>query len=361
MSEIQNINSIESSSLLSPPVDALLLEHAFKLHKGSAIVQPLQKSSFPKGQLPGIFRTLESITTNSTLPNILIGNPRLLAIVSKFPALLNVLINNPALLTILELRPSLIGIAITNPKILYLLAQRPALLALVSANPRLLSLLISNPSLFNLLVNRPGLLGLIAKSSGLLTQLIANPDLLTNKNIPTPLIKPPKQKTFIPESMEFATRQLTLNKLLLKNKPADKRFVTNQVNANLRTLLSGKRLSRTKIGIVLNEILSTFQKLTKNVTVSLRALISGIPVKVLPAKINLSTITQAQAKTLNPALLAQIGAIAITANKGRVIPTSGNPEDWGIGLETQSEKQLRVVQEPGPVHEVEEAQEPKLV
>ena len=367
MSEVQSTRSIESSPIL-PLGGELLLEHAFKLHKGSAIVQ---KSSFPKGQLPGIFRTLESITTNPALLNILIGNPRLLAMVSKFPALLNILISNPALLAILESRPSLINLAIISPRILQLLAQRPGLLGLVSANPGLLSLLISNPSLLNLLASRPGLLGLIAKSPGLLTQLIANPDLLTNKNIHTQLIKPPVPKTFIPKGKEHIIEQVALKEPLVSKLPIKQvsmriakenvRFVENKILSNVQRLVNSTALSLRGLMMKLPpRVYRTFQYWQPFLTGIQKSIYAILPKQVLQ-KIIPNAVTEAQSKALNPALLSQLGTLAVGTSKGRVMPSSGTPEDWGIELETQTETQLRSLQELGPIQEIDKASEVTLM
>lgn len=87
-------------------------------------------------------------------------------------------------------------------------------------------------------------------------------------------------------------------------------------------------------------------------------------VKVLPLAINLQSSiiikTLLSTQTLNPVLLTQLGAVAITANKGRVFSSAGNPKDWGIEQETESERQLSVSEEVGPVQEVKKAGEAHL-
>ena len=331
MSEVQSTRRIESSPVLSPGGE-LLLEHAFKLHKGSA---PLQKLSFPKGQLPGIFRTAESITTNPVLLNILIGNPRLLAMVSQFPALLNVLMSNPALLTILETNPSLIFLAITNPDFLVLLAKRPVLLRLVAANPKLIFLLTENLNLLTLLETKPSLLAMLGKNPELLATVTAKPELLSKIRS----IKESQKKIIINESKlikDFLQGAILASKALM--------------NLARKTLLL---LSRT----------FTMLKTPLTTLTNQRKVAVFKPVKVLPLanKLPLNTVVTSNTQALNPALLAQIGAIAVTANKGRVSSSAGNPEDWGVEQEAQSEKQLRTLEEIGQIKGVEEAQEPKLV
>lgn len=334
MSEVQSTRRIESSPVLSPGGE-LLLEHAFKLHKGSTTVFDNQKSSFPKGQLPGIFRTAESITNNPVSLNILIGNPRLLTIVSQFPALLNILISNPTLLTILETNPSLIFLAITNPDFLVLLAKRPILLRLVAANPKLIFLLTENLDLLTLLRTKPSLLAMLGKNPELLATVIAKPELLSKQRS----IKESQKKIIIDE-----------NKLI-------KGFLQ-------RAVLASKALTNLAREILL--LLSrtfTMVKTPLTILTSQRKVAVFKPVRVLPLvnKLSLNTVVTSNTQALNPALLAQLGAAAVTTNKGRVSSSAGNPEDWGVEQETQSEKQLRTLEEIGQIKGVEEAQEPKLV
>ncbi|GEM_PF-5492603 len=339
MSEVQSTRRIESSPVL-PPGGELLLEHAFRLHKGSA---PIQKSLFPKGQLPGIFRTVESITTNPASLNILIGNPRLLAMVSQFPALLNVLISNPALLTILETNPSLIFLAITSPDFLALLAKRPVLLRLVAANPKLIFLLTENLDLLTLLKTKPSLLAMLGKNPELLATVTAKPELLSKKRISLPQAL---------RSINESQKKITINENKLIKGFLQSAVLASKALTNLtrKTLLL---LSRT-----FTMVKTPLTTLTSQIKVAVFK-----PVRVLPLanKLPLNTVVTSNTQALNPALLAQIGAIAVTANKGRVSSSAGNPEDWGVEQEAQSEKQLRTLEEIGQIKGVEEAQELKLV
>lgn len=345
MSDVQSTRSIEGSPVL-PPGGELLLEHAFKLHEGSAIVQ---KSSFSKGQLPGIFRTLESITINPALLGILIGNPRLFAMVSKFPALLNILISNPELLTILEANPSLILLAITNSRFLVLLSKRPVLLRLVAANPKLFFLLLENSDLLALLETKPSLLAMLGKNSELLAMVTARPELLSKKR--SSLYETVENKTKLFQALRLIKE--SQKKIIINENKLAKDFLQSIILTAKAVMALARRtlllLSRTFA--MVKTPLATFTNQRK---------VAGLkPIKVLPlaSKLQPNTVTMPNAQALNPALLAQLGAIAITTNKGRIIPMSGDIEE----LETQSERQLGSLEEIVPVHEVEEATEVHLM
>lgn len=326
----ESIRRIESSPVF--------LEYTFKINhketKTPSMVKPYERSSLSQEQLPKTVPALKSLVKNPALLNILMNRPRVLGMVSRHPKLLSLIISHPKFATILESRPSLIGLAINNPKILYTLASRPDLLSLVSENPKLLAFLKSNPSSLDSLMTKPALLALLAKSSGLLDKVIKDSTLLSEKN------------NEIKKINEATTK---FNAMLR----------VQEDKAKTISLKSYASVFAQRLKMVLQKIILTIRKIL--IPFQMRIITTEKPrfLKLLSTinKLSLSTIETIKQALLNPALLAQLGGIAVTANKGKVIPTSGSIQEG----ETQTETQLKTQEEIGPVHEVEGASEITLL
>ena len=241
------------------------------------------------------------------------------------------------------------------------LIPNPTVLAKVERNPFLRAAILSNPSLAEVISYNPVLLDAIVKNPGLLTALISGPGLLSliyeNPFILSEIIKNPN--TPVDKILEGLTKKTEL-KLLANFKSIVS--VKNIPHPMAISEIAAHRVptGRAALRAPSVELLETMKQQASQI-IQAKILQKSIMPKILLPVLRVMFYQNARSLVLNPALLALLGGAAFAANRVRIMPASGSLKDIGIELETQSERQLDILQGIGPVHEVEDTAEIHLM
>ena len=243
------------------------------------------------------------------------------------------------------------------PSTLASLISNPTILARVEASPYLRAAILSNPSLAETISSNPAFLTAIIKSPGLLASLINNPELLASikdnpalsvESILERLAKKPETNSLPKVKSNSSQAPHSLDKSTI---------VAARTQSVIKALLSGvKTVSAESLEV---------QKQQASQVLEAKMLEARVPVKasIVPI-LKPAAFFDARLFAINPSLLALLGAAALIANRGKVIPASGSLRDIGIELETQSESQPDAIQESdqvqgigefGEIHSISEA------
>ncbi len=234
------------------------------------------------------------------------------------------LISDPRVLAKVERNPSLRAAVFSNPFLAEEISHSPSLLNMLASNPALLSAVISNPKI----------LGIIKENPAILTEILRNPA----------------------QSIETILQNIS------------ERNKSNKPEENIKNIADNKLIQPQ----VLNKVEKPIVTMTK-IPLATKEAIAKVDLKIPINILNVKTIEgKVQAKipliqrqnariyidpktlALHPSLLILLGAAAFSASRTKI--TSKQEE-----LETQSERQVTMLEEPNPIHEVEEASEVHLM
>lgn len=366
---IQHINPLEESSFLAPGLDSIIAK-AFETHnshKKSILFHPAQnntKNNDLKIIKEGKVSTLTIAKDKAAKASFIAASklsPELMLLLDEYPGLVNFLISNPGFGNILTSKMGLLKAFAANPSLLNLLFKRPDLLSIISSNPALLS------------------------SLALLPQSSKSATSRAKENIPSPIIKEPttqNTKHILKSSLHYENGPKPINllqtnieinikepistttQLLPQKNLKDKslqnikesyftRLTTLTLNKILRhpiLLLAFERL-KPLFNIFISQVLTPQQPLT----ISGPRVTTTKPNITTTNKLNPSTLRNNMTIVNNPALLAQLSAIAYSANRTRIVPASGSIDDFSVKPETESERQSSPIQELEEVHEINES------
>ena len=240
---------------------------------------------------------------------------------------LSALISNPSILARVENHPFLRAAILSNP----FLAEE------ISYTPRLLNILIQNPSLITSILASPKLLTLIKQNPQIVSKIIRNPGLSIEEVL--------EKLSEIKPKLATRSENVQINKK--PHKLENSTIAAEKVRSAMRNMAS-------KINPEVSKPVETQKQQFSKYLVP--GIFEGKPGAAKSSLVRFIPFLRNNIRELvmNPALLAQLGAIAVTTNKGRIV---GNTEE----LETQTERQLDTLEEIAPIHEVEESSEVHLM
>ena len=235
------------------------------------------------------------------------------------------LISDPRVLAKVERNPSLRAAILSNT----FLAEE------ISHSPALLKMLVSNPALLSAVISNPGILRVIKESPAILAEILRNPA----QSIETILqnISGRNKSNQLEENM----------KNIANKKPAPSQVLYKSEKPNILTtklpLETRKTTSKASLKIPIN-------------IPNVRTIEGKVQAKIpLIQKQSAGIYIDPKTLAMHPSLLVLLAATAFSASRTKI---TGSQEE----LETQTERQqLTPLQEPSPIHEVEEASEIHLM
>jgi len=237
------------------------------------------------------------------------------------------------------------------------LISDPIVLAKVESNPSLRAAILRNSFLVEEISHNHVLLNMLARNPALLSAVISNPGILR-------AIK--ESPAILAEILKNPTQSI---KTILQN--ISERNKLNQPERNIKSIAEKKPTQSqvlhksekpivvmTKVPLVIKEAIAKVGlKIPINVP-NVKIIEGKVQAKIpLIQKQNAGIYIDPKTLAMHPSLLVLLAATAFSASRTKIISISGNPEE----LETQSERQLDTLQEPSPIHEVEEASEVHLM
>ena len=240
------------------------------------------------------------------------------------------------------------------------LTSDPIVLAKLERNPSFTSTILSNSFLVEEISQNHALLNMLANNPALLSAVISDPRMLTaikgNTAIMEEVLRNPAQ------SIETILQNISKRNELIKpekdmKNTSEKKPAQPQVLHKSEKLITGSNKIRSAVNEAIAKVDFKGEKASPNIPVIKN--VEGKAQAKIPLIQKQSASIYIDPKTLamHPSLVALLGAIAFSASRTKIITASGNSEE----LETQSERQLDTLQEVGPVHEVEEANEIHLM
>ncbi len=234
------------------------------------------------------------------------------------------------------------------------LISDPRVLAKVESHPFLRSAILSNPFLAEEISHSPGLLNMLASNPALLSAVISRPGILRaikeNPAIIEEILRNPTQS--IETILQNISERNKSNRLEenIKN-IAEKKPVQPQVLHKLEKSI----IVMTKVPLAIKEAIAKVGlKIPINVP-NIKIIEGKIQAKIpLIQKQNAGIYIDPKTLAMHPSLLILLAATAFSASRTKI---ASRQEE----LETQSERQLTTLQEPSPIHEVEEANEVHLM
>ncbi len=237
------------------------------------------------------------------------------------------------------------------------------ILARVESSPYLRAAILSNPWLVDEIINNPGLLTAIIKNPGLLTSLTSNSGFLSSiKDNPALLFEIIKNPTLsIKSILERLTKKPEI--IFSPNAKNNSSQVPHLLDKNTIAAERARPAIRARLSKVKESVSAKSGEVQKQLASQVfeaKVFEARAPIKapMIPTlKPAAYSYFDARLFAINPSLLALLGAVAFTTNRGRIIPGSGSLKDAGVELETQSESQPDAIQEFDQVERIGEGEE----